>query len=83
LLEVAAQLGAVVKPGDSDEPVYSIELGGAGQDGIDLLDLPEYLDEAGFDIMGGDPDLDGQPWRPKIYRSCGVKAPPFRAGDET
>jgi hypothetical protein len=32
-----------------------------------IEDLPDLQARHGFRVVGGDPDLDGVPWRPKLY----------------
>jgi DNA primase len=38
----------------------------AGQQ-VRIEDLPDLKAEYGLQLIGGDPDLDGKPWRPKLY----------------
>ena len=34
---------------------------------VRIKDLPDLQAEYGLRVVGGDPDLDGRPWRPKLY----------------
>ena len=34
---------------------------------VRIEDLPDLQAEYGLRVVGGDPDLDGKPWQPKIY----------------
>jgi len=34
---------------------------------IKIEDLPDYLARHGLKVVGGDPDLHGYPWEPKLY----------------
>jgi DNA primase len=34
---------------------------------VRIEDLPDLKAEYGLRVVGGDPDLDGKPWRPKLY----------------
>ena len=34
---------------------------------VRIEDLPDLQAEYGLRVVGGDPDLDGRPWRPKLY----------------
>ena len=34
---------------------------------VKIEDLPAYLAHWGLRVVGGDPDLDGEPWRPKVF----------------
>jgi hypothetical protein len=34
---------------------------------VRIEDLPAYLARWGLKAVGGDPDLAGQPWRPRVY----------------
>jgi DNA primase len=34
---------------------------------VRIEDLPDLQARCGLRVVGGDPDLDGQPWRPKLY----------------
>ena len=34
---------------------------------VRIEDLPDLQAEYGLRVVGGDPDLDGKPWRPKLY----------------
>jgi hypothetical protein len=34
---------------------------------VRIEDLPAYLARWGLKVVGGDLDLEGQPWRPKVY----------------
>jgi hypothetical protein len=34
---------------------------------VRIEDLPDFKAEYGLRVIGGDPDLDGRPWRPKLY----------------
>ena len=34
---------------------------------VRIEDLPDLKAEYGLRVIGGDPDLDGRPWRPKLY----------------
>jgi DNA primase len=34
---------------------------------VRIEDLPDLKAEYGLRVIGGDPDLDGKPWRPKLY----------------
>jgi DNA primase len=34
---------------------------------VRIEDLPDLQARFGLRVVGGDPDLDGQPWRPKLY----------------
>jgi hypothetical protein len=34
---------------------------------VRIEDLPDLKVEYGLRVVGGDPDLDGKPWRPKLY----------------
>jgi DNA primase len=34
---------------------------------VRIEDLPHFQAKHGLRVVGGDPDLDGKPWRPKLY----------------
>ena len=34
---------------------------------VRIEDLPDLQAKYGLRVVGGDPDLDGKPWQPKIY----------------
>ena len=34
---------------------------------VKIEDLPDFKARWGLQMVGGDPDLYGQPWRPQVY----------------
>jgi len=34
---------------------------------VRIEDLPDLQAKYGLRVVGGDPDLDGKPWQPKLY----------------
>ncbi len=34
---------------------------------VKIEDLPAFRARWGLVVVGGDPDLDGEPWRPKVW----------------
>ncbi len=34
---------------------------------VSIEELPDLQARFGLRVVGGDPDLDGRPWRPKLY----------------
>ncbi len=51
-----------VRPAARSQPV-------APWDGVrvKIEELPAFRARWGLKLVGGDPDLDGQPWRPKVW----------------
>ena len=42
---------------------------------IPIEDLPDFLVRHGLKVVSGDPDLTGQPWRPKVYLAKRAREP--------
>ena len=53
--------GEVERP---DLPWSSMPWNGAR---VRIEDLPAFRARWGLKVVGGDPDLEGEPWRPKVY----------------
>lgn len=63
-LAIAADGGPIPAPVETQVPISRAPW--AGQR-VRIEDLPDLKAEYGLRVVGGDPDLDGKPWRPKLY----------------
>ena len=63
-LALAADGGPIAAPVETQVPISPAPW--AGQR-VRIEDLPDLKAEYGLRVIGGDPDLEGKPWRPKLY----------------
>jgi hypothetical protein len=79
LLEQQAALVALVDGGGPVPPSQTTGRAPWHDKPIRIEDLPEFLTRYGLEVVGGDPDLTGHPWWPKVYLGKKAREPcPYR-----
>jgi len=63
-LAIAADGGPIAAPAETLVPISWAPWAGQW---VRIEDLPHLQAKHGLRVVGGDPDLNGKPWRPKLY----------------